>query len=144
MEEKSHRRPGYPVWALQNPPHMLFYSEVNGAGHNKGYTYRLVQYEDEVGRYYGLPNPPQPGWDEDRQPFVGADYDWEQSRENGRRANKSRKEHSMEELVSCNKPWRTPEGDCTFTVKEMDQHRKDILNGTHYIAEINKSFFCFS
>ena len=60
------------------PPHMLFYSEANGAAHNRGVTYPLMKCTDETGEYNGLPTPPPDGWDEVRQPFAGANDDWEQ------------------------------------------------------------------
>ena len=99
----------------QVPPHLLFYSEINGAGHNKGYTYPLERYKGEVGKkYYGLPTHATiDGWDEVRQPFVGANLDWEQHRESERRANKPRHTKSENELESENYPWRSTDGDTT-------------------------------
>ena len=41
-------------------------------------------------------------------------------------------------LIAINKPWRTPSGNCRYSIEEIDEIRNDILNGTSVIAEINK------
>ena len=98
----------------------------------------MVKCYDENGSYYGLPTLPPDGWDEVRQPFAGTNYDWEQDRYCNSRANRSRKSKPQALLQSVNSPWRIPEGDTKYSIKEMDIIRKEILNGTHPIAEINK------
>ena len=110
------------------PPHMLFYSEANGVAHNRGMTYPLMKCTDETGSYNGLPTLPPDGWDEVRQPFAGANTNWERIRHKDSRRNRSRKSKSHAELMSFNTPWRTPEGDTQYSIAEMDRIRSEILD----------------
>ena len=131
----------------QIPPHLLFYSEINGTGHNRKYTYDLERYKDDAvwnwgadvsERYYGLPTHAIiDGWDEVRQPWVG-NMDWEQRRESERRANNSRHKMSLDELESENYPWRTTDGDNTWSISEVNNLCKHIFKGNHHIADVNK------
>ena len=117
------------------PPHMLFYSEDNGAASQHRSWKR---YQDEMGDYKAPPIPPPEGQDEARVPFRGANTDWEQHKEDHKRSVHKRYTHTHETLETENYPWRTPEGDTEYSVKEMEKLCKEILNGTHFIAQINQ------
>ena len=99
----------------------------------------MTRCEDDDGTsYYGLPTPPPDGWDEVRQPFLGTNYDWERYRRRHSRRKSSRNTTPQAVLMLVNKPWRTPEGNCRYSIEEIDEIQNDILNGTSEIAEINK------
>ena len=96
------------------PPHLLFYSEVNGARST------LISCNDETGDYDGLAETPPDGWDEVRDPFTGANKDWKKRRENHRRANSDRDKTSENKLRAKNVPWRSPEGNTEWSLSEMN------------------------
>ena len=102
---------------------MCFYSAIHGA------KSELVWKSDELddayyGRYKGLDVIPPDGWDEVRVPFTGHQHDWKQYREGCLRSNNARKQKSHDEIQCENTPWRTPEGDCEYSIKKWMSSEK--------------------
>ncbi len=111
---------------------MLLYSEINGG------PQATKEYHDEMGDYNGLDSPPPDGEDQVREPFSGANKDWEEYRRLQSRAVHKRKPRSDHTLRTTNYPWRTPEGDMEYTLKEMETICKEIHKGKHPFAAINQ------
>ena len=100
----------------------------------------MQEFTDETGDYKGLDSPPHDGEDQIRvnfSPSHAADG-WDEYRRTHCYAERNRHPLSDYKLQNNNYPWKTPEGDCTWSLKEMQNICNEIHAGTHPFHAINQ------